>query len=96
MNFQLAIDRSDENGWLAEIASASNVYSLVPYLGILFVPVALAVCGVGFVRDWQRPWHNPYRFLLGAGLSLLILCVQVFLWWLLYFIPEFTALSNNR
>ncbi|MEP7149112.1 MAG: hypothetical protein ABI857_09540 [Acidobacteriota bacterium] len=79
---------SDVRNLHADITWACVVYSMVPYLGILFVPLALAVSSVGFVRARRRPSHERYQLLLLSGLSVVILAIQVFLWWLLYFIPK--------
>ncbi len=75
--------------WISETAWACLVYSLVPYLGILFVPLALAV-GVFGVAVSFRPTHAKSRklSLISVALSLVMLAVQLFLWWLLYIIPE--------
>lgn len=70
-------------------AAAFVVYSLVPYLGILFCPFALLTGGFGIFAAYRQPS-------LGGGktsvysivLSLVILSIQIFLWWLLYIIPE--------
>ena len=70
-------------------AAAFVVYSLVPYLGILFCPGAFVMGGVGAFAAYRRPY-------LGGGktsvysivLSVIIFAVQIFLWWLLYIIPE--------
>ncbi|MEO8041153.1 MAG: hypothetical protein ABI646_00965 [Acidobacteriota bacterium] len=78
---------SDQNP-TADTARACIVYSLVPYLGIVFIPIALGVSGFGYVRARQKHKHEPHRFVFCAGLSLVVLAVQVFLWWLLYFIPK--------
>lgn len=83
MNSQLTSMR-DPNS-TADTAWACTVYSLVPYLGILFVPFALALSGFGFSRAVSRD-RRP--FLLSAAASLVILIVQLLLWWLLYLIPE--------
>ena len=72
----------------ADTARACIVYALVPYLGIVFVPIALAISGFGYARSRKNPRHEPRRFVFCAGLSLVVLAVQVFLWWLLYFIPK--------
>jgi hypothetical protein len=76
----------------ADTARACIVYSLVPYLGILFVPVALAISGFGYVRSLQYDRRDGNRFVFCAGLSLVVLAVQIFLWWLLYFIPKISVL----
>ena len=70
-------------------AAAFVVYSLVPYLGILFCPGAFVMGGVGVFVSHRKP-H------LGGGkssvcsivLSVVIFAVQILLWWLLYIIPE--------
>ncbi len=78
----------DDQDPTAETARACIVYSLVPYLGIFFVPVALAVSTFGYLRSRKNFRHEPRRFVFCAGLSLIVLAVQLFLWWLLYFIPK--------
>ena len=73
----------------SETASAFVVYSLVPYLGILFCPGAFLMGGVGAFIAHRRPY-------LGGGktsvysivLSVIIFAIQILLWWLLYIIPE--------
>jgi hypothetical protein len=74
---------------VSDTAWACVVYSLVPYLGILFVPLAFITGGIGYAVSRRRPQ-------LGGGkmatvcvvLSFVILAIQIFLWWLLYIIPE--------
>lgn len=61
------------------------VYSLVPYLGILFCPGALVFGGVGLATSYQKPCFGGrdtaiYSLLFGA----VIFAVQILLWWLLY------------
>ncbi len=61
---------------------ACIVYSLVPYIGILFLPVGLALGIYTF-----RSSRNGRQF---AGLTAVIcgvLGAQLFLWWLLYYVP---------
>jgi hypothetical protein len=70
-------------------AAAFVVYSLVPYLGILFCPGAFVMGGVGAFVSYRKPY-------LGGGktsvysivLSVVIFAIQILLWWLLYVIPE--------
>lgn len=70
-------------------AAAFVVYSLVPYLGILFCPGAFVMGGIGVFISHRKPY-------LGGGktsvysivLSVIIFAVQILLWWLLYVIPE--------
>jgi hypothetical protein len=74
---------------VSETAWACFVYSLVPYLGILFVPLTIIVGSFGYAVALNQP-HLGGRKLSAAsvGLSFVVLGVQIFLWWLLYIIPE--------
>ena len=70
-------------------AMAFVVYSLVPYLGILFCPGAILMGGIGLAVSYQKPHLGgrqtaTYSICLGA----IITAIQVLLWWLLYLIPE--------
>lgn len=76
----------------SDMAWACVVYSSVPYLGILFVPFAMVTGGLGWYKAYRLPRLGGGKLaLVCMGLSLLILAVQVFLWWLLYLIPELGA-----
>jgi hypothetical protein len=73
----------------ASTAMAFMIYSLVPYLGILFCPGALVFGGIGLAVSFQKPQlggrqSSAYSLLLGS----IILAVQILLWWLLYIVPE--------
>ena len=73
----------------SETAWAFVVYSLVPYLGILFCPGAFLMGGVGVFVSYRKPYlggrrKSAYSILL----SFIILAIQILLWWLLYLIPE--------
>ncbi len=72
---------------LTALAFAS--YALVPYLGILFCAPAIAMGGFGLAR-WRRAPQVGGRnaSILAIGLGFLILCVQLFLWWIIYKIPQ--------
>ncbi len=73
----------------SETAKAFVVYSLVPYLGILFCPGAMLLGGIGIVTAYRKPFLGGARTsVLSVALGFLILAAQVFLWWLLYIIPE--------
>ncbi len=73
----------------SQLALAFATYALVPYLGILFCPGAIITGGIGFVRVHQTPHIGGRRAsLLGIIAGILILCAQLFLWWLLYKVPE--------
>ncbi|MBX3245045.1 MAG: hypothetical protein KF685_11365 [Acidobacteria bacterium] len=79
----------DNKNTAAQIAWASFVFSLVPFLGILFVPVTLFSSAAGYVAQIRRP-------AIGGGasaafsfcLSFAVTGFQVLLWWLLYIVPE--------
>jgi hypothetical protein len=73
----------------SESAKALIVYSLVPYLGILFCPFALVSGGVGVFVAYQKPHLGGARAsFYSIVLTVVIFAVQIFLWWLLYIIPE--------
>ena len=80
----------DENrNPISQTAWACFVYSLVPYLGILFVPLTLLIGGFGFVIAIRQPQSGGRKLLLASfALSFVVLAIQIFLWWLLYIIPE--------
>ena len=70
-------------------ASAFVVYSLVPYLGILFCPGALMMGGIGAFIAHRKPFLGGRRTsIYSIALSLIIFAIQILLWWLLYIIPE--------
>lgn len=74
---------------VAETAWACVVYSMVPYLGILFIPFAFLTGGAGYLVAWRRPHLGGRKMAVASiALSILVLAVQIFLWWLLYIIPE--------
>lgn len=74
---------------ISETAWACLVYSFVPYLGILFVPLTVLVGGIGCLVSYRQPHLGGRRLALACvGLSFVVLAVQIFLWWLLYIIPE--------
>ncbi len=70
-------------------ASAFVVYSLVPYLGILFCPGAFVMGGIGAFAAYRKPRLGGGRSsVYSVVLSAIIFAVQILLWWLLYYIPE--------
>ena len=78
-----------ERNSISDTAWACAVYSMVPYLGILFVPFALSVGTAGYVVNRRKPEPGGERkSLLCLGLSVVLLIVQLMLWSLLYLIPE--------
>jgi len=74
---------------VSQLAWACFVYSLVPYLGILFVPFTFLIGIVGLGIFIRRPAAGGARLAVASmGLSFPVIGAQVFLWWLLYIIPE--------
>lgn len=70
-------------------ALAFVTYALVPYLGILFCPGAMLMGSIGLVRSYRAPQQGGRRTsYTSIFLGLLILCVQIFLWWILYKVPQ--------
>jgi hypothetical protein len=69
-------------------ARAFVVYSLVPYLGLLFCPGALVVGSWGLIRGYRTldSKHRSAYFLIIAA-AVLVATVQLLLWWLLYKVP---------
>ena len=81
--------RANVESEAAATAFAFVTYGLVPYLGILFCPGALVFGGLGLLRAWRAPQPGHARAsALGLALGLLVLCAQIFLWWILYKVPE--------
>lgn len=60
---------------------ACAVYSLVPFLGIVFVPFIYIFGAVAFLRG-----HPVDRRAIIAGI--VILATQLVLWWLMYVVPK--------
>ncbi len=94
-DFKLAETSDDENLFgenknaAAQTAWACFVYSLVPYLGILFIPLTFAVSVIGYRKAVLCP-HLGGRQMSAASfyLSFVVLSLQILLWWLLYYIPK--------
>ncbi len=77
---------SEYRNTASQLAWACFIYSLVPYLGILFVPVTI-VFGVAGHSIASRRGETGDRSLRAIALSFVVLAVQMLLWWLLYVIP---------
>lgn len=74
---------------VSEMAWASFVYSMVPFLGILFIPVTFVIGIYGVGISLKHPKVGGKRLsLISMGLSFPVLGIQIFFWWLLYIIPE--------
>jgi hypothetical protein len=78
----------DKNS-ISQTAWACLVYSFVPYLGILFVPFTVFIGGFGYITALRQPHLGGRKLaLISIAVSFIVLAVQIFLWWLLYIIPE--------
>ncbi|MEJ7617681.1 MAG: hypothetical protein WKF30_12125 [Pyrinomonadaceae bacterium] len=78
---------------LSLAALAFVTYALVPYLGILFCVPAVVMGGFGLARWRRAPLVGGRRAsMIGIVLGLLILGVQLFLWWIIYQIPRWAQL----
>ncbi|MCD9186880.1 MAG: hypothetical protein LUM44_10635 [Pyrinomonadaceae bacterium] len=74
---------------VAHTAWACLVYSMVPYLGILFIPFTFVVGGFGYAVAVKHPKLGGKKLaLISIGLSFVVLSVQMLLWWLLYVVPN--------
>lgn len=82
----------DDRGNLAATAKAFATYSLVPYLGILFCPGAILFGSLGIARSYRHRDEAGYRKSCYVSLiaGLVVLVLQVLLWWILYKVPEWS------
>jgi hypothetical protein len=77
-------------------ALAFVTYALVPYLGILFCPGAVVMGGLGLYNSYRAPERGGRRAsYAGVLVGLLVFCAQLFLWWILYKIPQWTRSSGQ-
>jgi len=81
---------------ISHTAWACVVYSLVPYLGVLFIPFAFIAGTVGYFVSLKLPHLGGRRLAtICVSLSFLILGIQILLWWLLYLVPHLSVPSNQ-
>lgn len=81
----------------AATASAFVVYSLVPYLGILFCPGAFLMGGIGAFVSYRKPDLGGRRAsIYNLFLSFVIFTIQILLWWLLFVVPELSGKYLSR
>jgi len=74
---------------VSQTAWACLVYSMVPYLGILFVPLTFFIGGFGYAKALRQPQIGGRKLaIICITVSFIVLAIQIFLWWLLYVIPE--------
>ena len=75
----------------SQAALAFATYALVPYLGILFCPGAVLLGGLGLFYSLRAPQNGGRRAAYASiFLGLVILCVQLLLWWVIVKMPEWT------
>ena len=75
---------------VADAAWALVVYSMVPYLGILFTPFALGTAAYAIATRLA----GRRLAMMSLGIGTATLAVQLLLWWLLYVIPELSGVSG--
>ena len=79
---------------VASTARAFATFSLVPYLGILFCPGAVLVGSFGIIKYFrsEAPVGIKARNVcyLSVLVGVLILLLQLLLWWILYKVPIWT------
>ena len=79
-------------------ARAFATYALVPYLGILFCPGAVLLGTVGVVRSYRphQIGQDSYRGTCYASMivGLVVLGIQLLLWWILYQVPAWATEFN--
>jgi hypothetical protein len=87
------VSRTTNINGASTTALAFVTYSLVPYLGILFCPGAIVMGGLGLL-NWHRAPQRGGRRASYASivLGLVILCIQILLWWILYKVPQWAQL----
>ena len=74
---------------VSQTAWACFVYSMVPYIGILFIPLTFIIGSYGYLVSFQKPELGGRKLaVISFGMSFIILGIQIFLWWLLYLIPK--------
>jgi hypothetical protein len=82
---------------LSGTARAFATYSLVPYLGILFCPGAVLLGTLGVVRSYRLDQSGEsYRGACYAStiVGLIVLLIQLLLWWILYQAPMWAREFN--
>ncbi len=88
-NEKMQLFATEPKNTASQYAWASFVYSLVPYLGVLFIPFTVMASIAGLAKAWRDPTAGGRDIALRSfGLSAPVLAVQIVLWWLLYYIPE--------
>ena len=75
----------------ATTAVAFVTFSLVPYLGIIFCPGSLVMGVVGLIYARRTPERGGTRAaVFSVVMAFVVCCAQIFLWWILYKVPEWS------
>lgn len=94
LDFQATADKATslfehDEPLTSRVAWACTVYSMVPYLGVIFVPFALLLGSFDYVKDRRgRVPGSGRSAIVPLALSVFVLAVQILLWSLLYIIPK--------
>ena len=74
---------------VSNTAWACTVYSMVPYIGVVFILPAFLTGGFSYFRaSGHDKTEEQRQAMICIGTSFLVLSIQLVLWWLLYLIPE--------
>lgn len=83
------------NNSVASTARAFVTYALVPYLGILFCPGALFMGGLNLISSYRsRDTTNRAASFAILTIAVAELAAQLTMWWIMYKVPEWTALHG--
>jgi hypothetical protein len=66
---------------------ACTVYSLVPFVGIVFIPFVFLF---GIVAAMTGHGSQRRSAVKAMGAGVLVLIVQAVLWWLMYMVPDWS------
>lgn len=83
-----------ERNAVAETAWAAAVFSSIPYIGVLFTIPAVLLSAAAMARTARSdsPGSRKLSF-RSFVLALALAALQIFLWWLLYIIPQLGLIS---
>lgn len=78
------------------LAWAGLVYSLVPYLGVIFLPFVFIIGVAALLSAFMDSkteviWDVSKCLLIGAA----VLMVQIILWWLLFMVPFWSGYQTS-
>ena len=76
----------EKKPFAASAVWACVVYSLVPFVGVLFVPIIFVLAVIGLI-------HREAAALRAVTAGVVILIFQLVLWWLMYAVPKWGAVT---